>query len=86
MITCYTLEDRKKLSLSPNGLDSSQLLLSHISVGFLMHMHEPLQLPASFSNYFIKASTSVSGVIGIMHTTPPSAGVLGVLGSPLPPA
>lgn len=51
-----------------------------------MHMYEYLQLPASFSNYFIKALTSVSGVIGITHTTPPAAGVLGVLGLPLPPA
>lgn len=43
-----------------------------------MHMYESLQLSPSFSNYFIKASASVSGVIGIIHTTPPAAGVLGV--------
>lgn len=80
------MEDRKKLSLSPKDSDRSQLLLSHISVGFLMHTYESWQLPATFSSYSIKAPASVSGVVGIMHTIPAAAGVLCVLRSPLPSA
>lgn len=66
-------------------LSWNQLLFAHISVGFLMHMYELLQLPASSSNYFINASNFVSCVIGIMHSTSPAIGVLGVLGATLPP-
>lgn len=56
------MEDRKKLSLSPNDFDWNQLLLSHISVGFLMHLYGSWQLPATFGSCSIKASAAVSGV------------------------